>query len=342
MNNDKNYQGKWDGLGGILKGYLVNINNRFLTWELNMNSEPTKNPIKCDGGRILTAEHAAQQLKHNFASEAWRAGARRQERPVSRIEVYYTDTDEIAPLRPENPAKYDRIVGISKSYQYMVLKTGAVLARRHSCWCPSCLQVAISGPAATSSSYKIDGCGRAAADAELYEYTNQSCAIANGAGTGELDDIARNRGHQLAPHLQKEGGEFILVEASGEDEDGDVMWLAEAVPADRFQGNCSLLMKKRMTIHGSESRSTNYTANDHAIAVEWYERVADDPERRTFVRGDGVVCFINSTELRRIVGVVDDCECDGRCECDGIVESSGDTVELSRLAEFRALEWCRC
>ena len=101
-------------------------------------------------------------------------------------------------------------------------------------------------------------------------------------------------------------------------------------------------MAKRMTIHGSESRSTNYNANDHAIAVEWYERVTDDPERRTFVRGDGVVCFINSTELRRIVDVVDDCECDGRCGCDGIVESSGDTVELSRLAEFRGLEWCRC
>ena len=34
--------------------------------------------------------------------------------------------------------------------------------------------------------------------------------------------------------------------------------------------------------------------------MEWFER-GSDPGRLTFVPGDGVVCFVNSTELRHIV-----------------------------------------
>ena len=40
---------------------------------------------------------------------------------------------------------------------------------------------------------------------------------------------------------------------------------------------------------------------DWAIAVEWIERTGSDPERLTFGPSDGVVCFVNSTELRHIV-----------------------------------------
>ena len=40
---------------------------------------------------------------------------------------------------------------------------------------------------------------------------------------------------------------------------------------------------------------------DWAIAVEWLERTGSDPDRLTCGPGDGVVCFVNSTELRRIV-----------------------------------------
>jgi hypothetical protein len=36
-------------------------------------------------------------------------------------------------------------------------------------------------------------------------------------------------------------------------------------------------------------------------AVEWPERTGPDLDRLTFVPGDGVVCFVNSTELRHIV-----------------------------------------
>ena len=135
-------------------------------------------------------------------------------------------------------------------------------------------------------------------------------------------ELASARGYELAPHLDENGDEFILVEAFDENKDGDVMWLAKTVPVERFDGECCLQVKKRMMIHENESRSTCYNKGDYAIAVEWFEIVADDPERRTFVKGDGAVCFINSTELRRIIDGVDNCDCSGACACDSIVDTA--------------------
>ena len=135
-------------------------------------------------------------------------------------------------------------------------------------------------------------------------------------------ELASARGHELAPQLDENGDEFILVEAFDEDKDGDVMWLAKTVPVERFDGECCLQVKKRMMIRENESRSTCYNKGDYAIAVEWFERVADDPERRTFVKGGGAVCFINSTELRRIIDEVDKCDCSGACACDSIVDTA--------------------
>ena len=53
--------------------------------------------------------------------------------------------------------------------------------------------------------------------------------------------------------------------------------------------------------HRDGSQSTAFSAGDWAIAVEWLERTRSDPDLPTFVPGDGVVCFVNSTELRHIV-----------------------------------------
>ena len=54
-------------------------------------------------------------------------------------------------------------------------------------------------------------------------------------------------------------------------------------------------------LHRDGSQSTAFSAGDWAIAVEWLERAGSDPDRLTFVPGDGVVYFVNSTDLRRIV-----------------------------------------
>ena len=81
-------------------------------------------------------------------------------------------------------------------------------------------------------------------------------------------------------------------------------------------------------MHGDESQRTVYSEGDYAIAVEWFERSADIGGL-TFEPGDGVVCFVNSTELRSIVGG------------SGVTVLGGGKVRLSRAEEFFAQEWCR-
>ena len=82
----------------------------------------------------------------------------------------------------------------------------------------------------------------------------------------------------------------------------------------------------------SSSRSTAFSVGDWAIAVEWIERTGSDPERLIFGPSDGVVCFVNSTELRHIVA-------------EGGVSpwAGGEQGEftLERKEEADAQDWCR-
>ena len=63
----------------------------------------------------------------------------------SRGRVYVPSSEDMV-LRPKGKkaVKYDRIVGISKSYQYFALNAGAVAMRRHRCCCEACLPTAIT------------------------------------------------------------------------------------------------------------------------------------------------------------------------------------------------------
>ena len=85
------------------------------------------------------------------------------------------------------------------------------------------------------------------------------------------------------------------------------------------------------SLHRGESQSTAFSAGDWAIAVEWFER-GSDPDRLTFVPGDGVVCFVNSTELRHIVA-----------EGGVFPRAGGQQGEftLERKEEADAQDWCR-
>ena len=84
-------------------------------------------------------------------------------------------------------------------------------------------------------------------------------------------------------------------------------------------------------LHRDESQSTAFSAGDWAIAVECFER-GSDPGRLTFVPGDGVVCFVNSIELRHIVAK-------GRV----FPRAGGQQKELTpeRKEEADAQDWCR-
>jgi len=107
---------------------------------------------------------------------------------------------------------------------------------------------------------------------------------------------------------------------------------APAVGDNELGGKSCKEMGKRTVLHRDESRSTTFDKGDYAIAVEWLERSASDPDRLTFVPGDGVVCYVNSTELRHIV------------VGGGVVRRPGGVdgaVTLSRPEEAAAQDWCR-
>ena len=85
----------WDGIGGILKGYLRRVNVRFLAWNPNVD-DPERNPVLCDDGRIRTAEHVYQQLERSFGSAAWRLKAEEKTRAISRFSFKFMTTRDIA------------------------------------------------------------------------------------------------------------------------------------------------------------------------------------------------------------------------------------------------------
>ena len=167
------------------------------------------------------------------------------------------------------------------------------------------------GHAALTSNYVIGGCARDVADEGLYEYVNKNCCAKQGDGAGDPDARAREHGHGLAAALDARGGggglaggaigQYLLFGAYDEDKDSDVIWLARAVADEGPGGRCCKQMSKRTLQHRGESRSTAFGVGDWAIAVEWIERTGSDPERLTSGPSDGVVCFVNSTELCQIV-----------------------------------------
>ena len=153
---------------------------------------PSKNPVLCDGGRIRTAEHVYQQLEQPFGTEAWRQAAEEKARAISRFSSKFMTSRDIA--RPTSQAVYEHIKGISRSYQYLMIKEDGVLVRRHSCWCLPCLQAAMIGHAALTSNYVIEGCARGVAYEGLYEYANKNCRAKQVAGAGDPDALAREHG----------------------------------------------------------------------------------------------------------------------------------------------------
>ena len=124
-------------------------------------------------------------------------------------------------------------------------------------------------------------------------------------------------------------GQLVLVEAFDDNGSGEVVWLGRTVAVQRFGGKCCQKQATRTILHGGESQSTVYSEGDYAIAIKWFERSAEDSGGLAFEPGDGVVCFVNSTEPRRIV--------DGS----GVTQLGEGKVRLSRKEEFYAQEWCR-
>ena len=267
-------------------------------------------------------------------------------RAVSAIYFHWAGLDDI--WRPVVDVQFDVVVGISSSYQFFMLREGEVLARPHSCWCPACFDVATAGPGqdarlAPYAGYKVVGCTRAGS--AFYEWSNKSCRAKTGGEAGSPDLRARTHGHALAASLAPVGGQWVLVEAYGDDK--DELWLGKTLAFGGFNARPPRCSKKH-TGQQANKFTTSFNNGDYMVAVQWYERLCEsgDGERLEFVMGERQVDVINSTELRLAgfalapIGVLPAGVTDG-IESAGVSEEERVKWRLARGDEAEALTWCR-
>jgi hypothetical protein len=191
--------------------------------------------------------------------------------------------------------------------------------------------------------YKVVGCTRAGS--AFYEWSNKSCRAKTGGEAGSPDLRARTHEHALAAGILPVGGQWVLVEAHGNDK-GD-LWLGKTLAFGGFNApfpRCS----KKYTGQQANKFTTNFNNGDYMAAVQWYERLCEsgDGERFEFVMGERQVDLINSTELRLAgtalapIGVLPAGVTDG-IESASVSEEERVKWRLARGDEAEALTWCR-
>ena len=76
--------------------------------------------------------------------------------------------------RPTDAPAHDSVDCISPSYLFFMLHEGALLLRRHSCWCRACRGIARGGPRGglLVNTGKAEGCGRCGDDTN-YEWNSK-------------------------------------------------------------------------------------------------------------------------------------------------------------------------
>jgi hypothetical protein len=131
--------------------------------------------------------------------------------------------------RSEADVQFGVMMGIFPSYQMCMLREGEVLAQSHSCWCPTCFDVATAGPGhgarlAPYAGYKVAGCTRAGS--AFCEWSNKSFRAKTGSDASSPDLRAQTHRQALAAGLATMGGQWVLVEAYG-DEEGE-LWQPKA------------------------------------------------------------------------------------------------------------------
>jgi len=140
---------------------------------------------------LVSAEECYRAWQSHFDTDAWRAA--HSTRAVSAI--YFHWAGEGAIQRPATDVQFDRLTGLSSSYQYFMLREGEVLMRPYSCWCPACFIVAEAGPGCgtgLTSTYEVPGCIKTGNP--FYSWRNASCRAKSGAEASSPDKRAREHG----------------------------------------------------------------------------------------------------------------------------------------------------
>ena len=85
--------------------------------------------ITTTSGTISTPFDCYQQWNSFFASDKWRQG--HQDKKINEFQFFWAEPGAIQ--RPTTDVAYEKLPGIQKSYQFVAVRNGVVLARRSSC-----------------------------------------------------------------------------------------------------------------------------------------------------------------------------------------------------------------
>jgi len=348
-------KGEWDGLGGMLKQWIRQ--RKLSKLSVDPNEAAVRLPVEDsddedaddddanEGNLLASADACYKKWKSHFETEDWRRSAKDAKRSVNAIYFHWAGLNDIK--RPKTNEEFDCLEGISSSYQFLMLREGNVLMRKHSCWCQECFNVAMRDTLLSSNAdYPVAGCDRA--QSSFYQWSHKSCRAKTGGSAASLEKRARTHGHELASQLTREGGEWVLAEATNDEE--DLLWLGRTVAFSNFDGACY----EKHTGSQKKRYGTRFDKNDYLVAVQWYERLCEsgDGERREFVMAKPEIDVINSTELRlagfdlRRIGefptdVSDVVEGEVQ-ECTDVAsQETRQKWELALRDECEATNWCR-
>ena len=268
-------KGVWDGMFGMLKQWLRTRAIEAVT---------DAGVITTTSGTISTPFDCYEQWNAFFASDTWRQN--HQDKKINEFQFFWAAPGVIE--RPTTDVVYEKVPGIQKSYQFVAVRNGVVLARRSSCWCDACAR----RTSALSSTGVVDGCVHATRpDAEQHEFQEHSVLEMSTAATGQRRLRSQTAGRGMAEKIAP--WQWLLAQAR--DDPDDTLWLGRTVPLweEGFEGQC-----RKKAVEEHVFQGVKFDKGDYMIAVQWYAVDAQDPDRRTFVEHTPHVDFLNSTELR--------------------------------------------
>ena len=277
-----------------------------------------------------------ENLQCHFCSEHWTNTHNRGKHKINQVVVYHLDAATDI-QRPVVEPVFNTLQGGKSTYAYLIgQRTGLVGGRTYGGWCEAC-QRGLAPEKGLTSRLHVPGCSCAdgGAWAEIKIDRNDAAGVAN------RRKVAQAHGKALASKLRQ--GSYIAVQArerwSTSEEThlrAGHFWLAKVVahPGERaptgttpsgvdgavhkvrqhdgshsfhiccgasFDARCCMLQvtQRRLVING-----TTFTEGDFVIAVQWYDRLAEDLEGLKFRRErpedheDNGISIVNSTELR--------------------------------------------
>ena len=269
-------KGIWDGIGGAVK---QSIRNDILFAKRTDGKGRT--PLSTSK-KLSTPFDCYEHYRNKKMASASGADA-------TKFQCLWADSCDIA--RPKFTEVYDRFHGIRCARQVLAGPNEGVVAwRKFACWCPACFAAIGHGKGSMDTKFRVPKCSSTGPD---YVWHEQSVRKIDEYSITQERIRAQTQGRKIASKLTKHDlGKWVAVQNRGDEADPTHFWLGRLV--DCGKGHPVL----RKFTKSETLANMRFHAGDHAVAVEWFERAADDEEDRTFYPGDAGMQLFNSTELR--------------------------------------------